>query len=364
MIQQVYKEMLDVMKSRRGAYAGMDIPEFYEMVEELFTPEEAEVNNMLTTKPTTAAEVAKEMSKGQDQITAILETMADNGLCQTFINDGIRYYRGVPFMPGIFEYKFMPGRATDEDKKIARLIYAYKLAYQAAKGETKMTFPTTRVIPVDRTIDAGNTVHTYDQVSTYIDKYQSIAVGTCFCRHAAQLRDEDTHGMPLEVCMWFGHMAEYAIERLGATQMGQEEAKQVLAKSEEAGLIHMSRNTTEEIDFICNCDRWHCEVVTGVLKQSKPALFFNSGFQPRFDPDLCTACETCIERCPAEALAMGENEVPALNLDRCFGCAVCASGCPSEAIVMDAKPDFPVPPKDPKELVTSIKASFAKINSP
>ena len=137
-------------------------------------------------------------------------------------------------------------------------------------------------------------------------------------------------------------------------------SKTVFDTAEEAGLVHMSRNTTEDVNFICNCDRWHCEMIKGVLKQSKPALFFNSGFQPRFDPDLCTACETCIERCPPEALVMGDNEVPAVNLDRCFGCAVCASGCPSEAIVMDNKPDFPVPPKDPKELITSLKASFAK----
>jgi len=57
---------------------------------------------------------------------------------------------------------------------------------------------------------------------------------------------------------------------------------------------------------------------------------------------------------------MGDNDLPAVNLDRCFGCAICATGCPSEAIVMESKPDFPAPPKDPKELITSIKASFAK----
>jgi Fe-S-cluster-containing hydrogenase component 2 len=59
---------------------------------------------------------------------------------------------------------------------------------------------------------------------------------------------------------------------------------------------------------------------------------------------------------------MGDNEVPEVNLDRCFGCAVCATGCPSEAIAMESKPDFPVPPRDPKELIASLKASFAKIN--
>jgi formate hydrogenlyase subunit 6/NADH:ubiquinone oxidoreductase subunit I len=59
-------------------------------------------------------------------------------------------------------------------------------------------------------------------------------------------------------------------------------------------------------------------------------------------------------------LTLGDDEVPKVDLDRCFGCAVCATGCPSEAIVMDAKPDFAVPPKDLKELVASIKDSLAR----
>ena len=75
-----------------------------------------------------------------------------------------------------------------------------------------------RDITVDRTIDAGNTVHTYDQVSNYIDKNDTIAVGTCYCRHAAKLVGEDTHDMPMDVCMWFGNMAVYAIERLDAAR--------------------------------------------------------------------------------------------------------------------------------------------------
>ena len=360
MTEQVYKDLLEVMISRRGRYAGMDIPEFFGLVEFLFTPQEAEVNNALKLKPANAADIANQMGRNEDEITGILDSMADKGLCKTFVRDGARLYQGVPFIPGIFEYQFMDGKTTERHKQIARLIHAYEQAYAAAEGETKMTFPTTRVITVDRAISAGNTVHTYDQVATYIDKYDTIAVGTCYCRHAAQLRDEDVHGMPSDVCMWFGNMAQYAIERLGVRRMSKAEAMDVLNRSEEAGLIHMSRNTTEEIEFICNCDRWHCGTVKNVLKQSKPALFFNSGFQPRFDADLCTACETCIERCPPEALAMGENDVPVVDLDRCFGCAVCATGCEFEAISMATKPEFPVPPKDTKELVASIKASYSK----
>ena len=44
MSKEVYKELLEVMKKRGGGYSGMDIPEFYDLVEELFTPEEAEIN--------------------------------------------------------------------------------------------------------------------------------------------------------------------------------------------------------------------------------------------------------------------------------------------------------------------------------
>jgi Pyruvate/2-oxoacid:ferredoxin oxidoreductase delta subunit len=360
MRKEVYKQMLEVMKKRRGSYAGMDIPEFYAMVEALFTEQEAEVNNAMPAGPATADDIASQMGRDEGQIKAILEQMADKGLCKTFTDKDTRYYQGAPFMLGIFEYQFMRGTTTARDQKLARLIYAYKEAFNSAEGPTKITFPTTRAITVDRKIQAGNTIHTYDQVQTYIDKYDQISAGACLCRHSAKLRGEDIHGMPTDVCMFFGRGAEFAVERLGARKLTKEAARGVLDRAEEAGLVHMARNTTEDIEFLCNCDRWHCEVLTGVLKQSRPGLFFNSGFQPAFDPGLCEACETCIERCPSAALTLGENDVPRADLDRCFGCAVCATGCPSEAIVMETKKDFPVPPKDTQELVAALKASLAK----
>ncbi|MBW1847264.1 MAG: 4Fe-4S binding protein [Deltaproteobacteria bacterium] len=359
MSSAAYKYLLEVMIKRRGPYAGADIPEFYELVETLFTPEEAEVNNAMPRGPVTAADMAKEMGKNKEDLKQILEAMANKGLCSAVKREDVQYYMAAPFMPGIFEYQFMPGKTTDRDKKIAGLIYAYKTAYESSAGPRKMTFPTTRVITVDKKIEAGNKIHTYDQMKTYIDKNEYISAATCFCRHEAKLRGEDIHDMPMDVCMSFGNMAEYVVERLGGKRLSREEAMKVLDLSEEAGLIHMSRNTADNIDFVCNCDRWHCEVVTAMLKQPKPALFFNSGFHPVFDPDLCTACEECIDRCPPEAILMGDNDIPEVDLDRCFGCAVCATGCPSEAIKMEAKPGFPAPPKDIKEFAAAIKASFS-----
>jgi Pyruvate/2-oxoacid:ferredoxin oxidoreductase delta subunit len=357
---QVYKQSLETMTKRGGPYAGLDIPEFYALMEALFSPEEAEMNNALPRKPSTAADIARETGKSEVGVSALLERMADKGLCSASMSDGKPYYQGAPFMPGIFEFQFMGGRAGEREKRLARLIQDYKKAYNAIKGETKVTFPLTRVISVNRLIDARNTIHTYDQVATYIEKYDTICVGSCYCRHAAQLRGEDIHGMPIQVCMWFGKLGEYASDRLGGRRASKEEARRLLDLSEEAGLLHMSRNTTEEIDFLCNCDRWNCEVVKGILRQPKPGLVFNSGFQPHFDPERCIACETCIGRCPPEALKMGEGNLPVVDLERCFGCAACATGCEQEAITMEAKPGFPEPPKTLKDLVESLKAAASK----
>ena len=155
--------------------------------------------------------------------------------------------------------------------------------------------------------------------------------------------------------MWFGEVAENITERLGGRRVAKEEAREIVDRCEELGLIHMSRNTTDEIDFMCNCDRWHCEVVGQVLKQPKPGLVFTSGFTPAFMAERCVACETCITRCPPEALSMSAANVPVVNTDRCFGCGVCATGCPENAIEMESKPGFPAPPKTVKELVTALK---------
>ncbi len=320
--EKVYRELLEVMKSRAGPYAGSNIPEFFALVEELFDPEEAEINNALPRRPASIDEIAVKTVRSSEEVSEILERMAGRGLCGVSKTSDGELFRGLPFMPGIFEFIFIGGGESERERTVSRLIHAYKKAYSQAKGLEKISYPLTRVIPVSRTIRAGNTIHTYDQVMTYIDKYDVIGVGACYCRHAAKLRGEELHGIPVGVCMWFGEIAENITERLGGRQVTKEEARGIVDRCEEAGLIHMSRNTTDEIDFMCNCD-----------------------------------CETCIERCPSEALTMGEANVPVVNTDRCFGCGVCATGCPESAIAMENKPGFPDPPKTVKALVTALKNS-------
>ncbi len=352
-----YQKLCETLAQRRGRYPGVEIPEFYALMEVLFTAEEAEAYSAIPRGKHPASTIAAAMGRPEAEVTPILERMANKGLCSAGPFEGATLYWALPLVPGIFEFQFMRGTSTQRDRSLAKLIHAYKAAVDRIQGPPKVTFPTTRVIPVDKKIEAGNTIHTYDQVAAYIEKYEPLSVSTCFCRHEAKLIDPDDHcGKPDDVCMQFGTGAQFVIERNMGRQVTKDEALKILQLSEEAGLVHASVNR-QDLDFLCNCCGCHCMILKTALAQPKPGLTLNSGFQPVWDSDLCTACETCIDNCPTEALTMGDQDVPEVNPDRCIGCGVCATGCPMEAIALQTRPDIEVPPVDHKALRAAIKAT-------
>ena len=47
--------------------------------------------------------------------------------------------------------------------------------------------------------------------------------------------------------------------------------------------------------------------------------------------DDCTACGSCIDVCPSEAISEGDP-IYVIDPDKCTDCGDCAEVCPSEAI--------------------------------
>ncbi len=357
MAGQIYKELMEKFARRGGRYPGMDIPEFYELARELFTPEEASVATAMPKGFSTAEQLAQTLDRSKPGVETSLKTMVTKGLLLSLKMGGTEIYRLPAFVPGIFEYQFMRGTKTEKDLRLAKLINKYRKAVDAIKGIPKISFPATRVIPVDEKIEAGNKVRTYDQMSAHVESADPISVCTCFCRHEAELIDpNDTCGSPNEVCMQFGMGARFAIDQGMGREVSKKEALEILRQSEEAGLVHCSVNR-QDIDFVCNCCRDHCVILEVALAQPKPGLTLNSGFQPKLDPEQCNACEDCIDRCPATALAMSEDDIPVVDLDRCFGCGVCATSCPTEAFALIAKDGYPEPPVDLEALKQAFKTA-------
>ena len=48
--------------------------------------------------------------------------------------------------------------------------------------------------------------------------------------------------------------------------------------------------------------------------------------------EACTACGTCKDSCPAEAIREGEK-VYNIDPDTCIDCGTCVDACPNKAIV-------------------------------
>jgi NAD-dependent dihydropyrimidine dehydrogenase PreA subunit len=201
MEEQVYQELCQKLAKRGGRFPGMDIPEFYVVIRELFTPEEASVFNAIPKNYHPADTISANLGRSEKEISTILETMADKGLVLAGALGDTSFY-GITPLDNIFDFQFMRGTSTEWDKNLAKLIHAFKMAVGDAKGPPIRKYPTTRVIPIDRRIKAGNTIHTYQQVASYIEKYDPLAVSTCYCRQEAKLFDEnDTCNKPFETCI-------------------------------------------------------------------------------------------------------------------------------------------------------------------
>ena len=71
------------------------------------------------------------------------------------------------------------------------------------------------------------------------------------------------------------------------------------------------------------------------------------------DADLCTGCESCLERCQFGALSIPED-VCVVDPERCIGCGVCAIVCPETAmeIIKSESPEKTASPENQIDWMT------------
>jgi ferredoxin len=60
--------------------------------------------------------------------------------------------------------------------------------------------------------------------------------------------------------------------------------------------------------------------------------------EDRIRRDLCTACGTCSEVCPAGAVSLSADGVPGTFGASCIGCGHCGAYCPSNCFALDPQP--------------------------
>lgn len=366
MAESVYEEIADALSLRGGTLPVLKCREFSGLLEELFTPEEAEMAARLPIGPVTADAFAREVADGDtERVRNLLEALADKGIVFAAERDGVMGYTLMPVLPGIFEMQFMKGEVSERAKKLARLFDDYFAVAAAAVSKKvdaaaagKVGFPFARVITVEQEIPTDVSVHPYDRVSKYIDQAEYVAVSVCYCRHHGELL-QNPCDKPKDVCMTFGPQAKYVAERGFGRLVSKEEARQVLDRSEEAGLIHCSSNTGKYVSYICNCCACHCGIIRSIKSGIIP-MGAVSSFIVTVDEDECSGCGSCVDRCQMEALTLDGDSV-VRDAGRCIGCGLCISVCPTEALKLGLREGAVVPPGDLRELRLSLMSAMQEL---
>ena len=259
-----------------------------------------------------------------------LARMAEKGLVAEFDIVSQKRYMLLPAYPGIIEMQFMQGQELTENRQRAGELW--HKAYQGPFGKEAHGYPTKsmRVVPVQKSIQAGQRVYRYEEAEQIVGRSGSIAVTDCACRKVQRHCDR-----PLDVCMVFGAPADYAVQRGLARKATKAEAVTTLQRAAEAGLVHLATNTRPPVSIICNCCTCCCSSLKGLTVLNNPASTMASNFVCGTVPGAeCKACGLCIKACPMQALSMEDKQV-SVDSEKCLGCGVCVQKCKTGALALE-----------------------------
>ena len=303
-----------------------------EILKKLFVPDEAELFQLLSLKPETADDVAKRAGRDSGAVASLFERMFKKGLIFSSEKNGTTKFGAQPFVPGIFEQQ-----SETMDEKLATLYERYfQEVFHKNFTDTKSVLMH-RPIPVNRSIEISYPMAIYDNSREIVKNQDLIAVAKCICRVQKGAIDEGCD-KPVETCFMFGGQAQYYMDRGTGRRVSVDEALEILDRCEDAGLVTMPFNTRTPAN-LCNCCSDCCVVLGPLKKHPRPVEIIKPGFNARVDRDRCEACETCLARCPMDAIVMGATDMAEIDLDRCIGCGLCVSICPEEAIHLEPKPE-------------------------
>jgi Pyruvate/2-oxoacid:ferredoxin oxidoreductase delta subunit len=223
--------------------------------------------------------------------------------------------------------------------------------YKNGWGKNMVTedLPFTRVIPVAQSVSAQKEVYSYEKAAELIKQQGYACVLHCPCRKSAELVGKGC-GKPTEVCLHFGDLARFFVEKGYAREVNLEEALEILDSTEKAGLIHMVGNSKQMGVAMCSCCTCCCTQFRAISEMQMPDAVARSRFFAFVDEDECTACETCTQRCLVGAVTI-VNDVAEVDEALCLGCGLCITTCPVEAISLVERDSYKEPVDTGMELV-------------
>ena len=344
MTDDVYTRLREFMDKLPAGYpttpSGVEI----KILKKLFTPEQAELVMKLRNEPEDIATIAERTGIGESELSDRLEELAQKGCIFRFREGEKPLYQAFQFIVGIYEFQL-----KHLDQEFCELFEEYLPYFGLSLANVKTS--QMRVVPMESAVGTTPSVASYNRVRELVREQELITVSQCICRKEQGLLGNEC-SRPKETCIGFGDFARYYIDNGMGRQIDIDEALRILDLAEESGLV-LSPSNTQKLEAICCCCPCCCPILKYGKMAPKPADFVRSYYYALIDPELCSSCGTCIERCQMDAIREGDD-VSEIIEERCIGCGLCVSTCPQEAITMVAKPDMEEPPSDFTETLRRI----------
>lgn len=297
------------------------IPKIFQM---LADEDEAKVV-LAAAPPATVAEIAERSGVSADKVEKLIDPLFQKGLLFKSSRRGV-YYR-VKYMLQFHDATILAPGMTQPFFDLWREYHKTEFEGHMKELQALIPQPIMRVIPINVNLQPDLQVAYFDDVQQVVEKARALAVTACTCRVV-----DGSCGKPLEVCMQVDKAADYALERGSGRALTKDEALDMLKQCAVDGLVHVVGNSRGLGHIICNCCD-DCCINWANHGQAKTNFTAPSRFTAIVDPDLCTSCEICVDRCYFDAISL-DSGVSEIDQEKCMGCGLCTITCEDEAIIM------------------------------
>lgn len=186
------------------------------------------------------------------------------------------------------------------------------------------------VVPNDGSLSRGVEIMPYESILELIKRAKVGRVWPCSCKSFRETKDDT---VPRATCMFISEVTaldDTVTKYSNSEWLPADEIIKKLEECEEAGLVHqimcVSNPQGRKMYVLCNCDTQACVPMYLKLRYDIPFVR-SSGFVCTVDDNTsCTHCNSCVERCPFDAVKIENGDVVTED-EKCLGCGLCVTKC-------------------------------------